>query len=627
MPDYDLPMREGPTGAVAGLASATPMKVNTEVPFQVKAPPPIDLFEDTLKAYKLADTQDKFKTDQVERLDKTQKIESAQRDQAILSAFTKAGHGLHTDADISIALQDVGDKLSPQTRENLEQQRDAFKENKAKTMEMMARLPPEMLAHLHDTSTAFWEQTRPLVDEANYLIKQNPNNEAQIRQDFTAKKAALFQKFRGQQDPFDSTKPLYDPALLDTVENAGLEASGEALKRTKLGVDFAKEVRANNLNTSTIEKNKAETELASARTDSVKKGKESNIAVLDADLKEGRITQSEHDAEVKKLTDTSGRGAAVDPKVIDNLAHEIVSLHRAPPSGFGQNTPTGLALSNRVYELDPGYDPTKWEEKLKARKDFGTGAIGNSIKSANTAVQHMSVLRDLSGALKNKETKKVNELFNYLGAEFGSEAPPSFEAAVGLVGDELANAVIGSKGAVSDREGIQQKFKSNAAPGQIEGVLDTYTKLMGGRIATNRDQYVRTHLGDEESFNQDFLNDDTRKALGIKLKESKTTGHEDFPKVTPAEQSARDNDAIPILQGELATKQEELKKATTEEDKHRIQQNIEELNREIARKGGAKTTKKDLPKTNSEGWVLHKDAKGNQAYVSPDGKQFKEVGQ
>jgi len=32
-----------------------------------------------------------------------------------------------------------------------------------------------------------------------------------------------------------------------------------------------------------------------------------------------------------------------------------------------------------------------------------------------------------------------------------------------------------------------------------------------------------------------------------------------------------------------------------------------------------------LPATNQQGWALHTDAKGNQAYVSPDGKQFQEV--
>ena len=31
------------------------------------------------------------------------------------------------------------------------------------------------------------------------------------------------------------------------------------------------------------------------------------------------------------------------------------------------------------------------------------------------------------------------------------------------------------------------------------------------------------------------------------------------------------------------------------------------------------------PLTNSKGWTLHTDAKGNQAYVSPDGKQFEEA--
>lgn len=32
-----------------------------------------------------------------------------------------------------------------------------------------------------------------------------------------------------------------------------------------------------------------------------------------------------------------------------------------------------------------------------------------------------------------------------------------------------------------------------------------------------------------------------------------------------------------------------------------------------------------VPPTNARGWALHKDAAGNQAYVSPDGKQFEEV--
>lgn len=35
-----------------------------------------------------------------------------------------------------------------------------------------------------------------------------------------------------------------------------------------------------------------------------------------------------------------------------------------------------------------------------------------------------------------------------------------------------------------------------------------------------------------------------------------------------------------------------------------------------------KVTPKVSPPTNAKGWVLHQDAKGNKAYVSPDGKQF-----
>lgn len=39
----------------------------------------------------------------------------------------------------------------------------------------------------------------------------------------------------------------------------------------------------------------------------------------------------------------------------------------------------------------------------------------------------------------------------------------------------------------------------------------------------------------------------------------------------------------------------------------------------------ANISKQTKPLTNNKGWTLHTDAKGNQAYVSPDGKQFEEA--
>lgn len=41
--------------------------------------------------------------------------------------------------------------------------------------------------------------------------------------------------------------------------------------------------------------------------------------------------------------------------------------------------------------------------------------------------------------------------------------------------------------------------------------------------------------------------------------------------------------------------------------------------------GSGDQGKSALPPRNPQGWVLHKDSAGNQAYVSPDGKQFQEV--
>lgn len=45
----------------------------------------------------------------------------------------------------------------------------------------------------------------------------------------------------------------------------------------------------------------------------------------------------------------------------------------------------------------------------------------------------------------------------------------------------------------------------------------------------------------------------------------------------------------------------------------------------INRINGGKQIAQSVPNVNAKGWVLHQDAKGNKAYVSPDGKQFEPV--
>jgi hypothetical protein len=50
-------------------------------------------------------------------------------------------------------------------------------------------------------------------------------------------------------------------------------------------------------------------------------------------------------------------------------------------------------------------------------------------------------------------------------------------------------------------------------------------------------------------------------------------------------------------------------------------QQVENEGKEGTNTGG----QTQIPSTNSKGWVLHTDANGNKAYVSPDGKQFEEI--
>lgn len=52
---------------------------------------------------------------------------------------------------------------------------------------------------------------------------------------------------------------------------------------------------------------------------------------------------------------------------------------------------------------------------------------------------------------------------------------------------------------------------------------------------------------------------------------------------------------------------------------------IRQINERYAEQPSSPATRRNVPQSNSRGWALHTDANGNQAYVSPDGRQFEEV--
>ena len=86
------------------------------------------------------------------------------------------------------------------------------------------------------------------------------------------------------------------------------------------------------------------------------------------------------------------------------------------------------------------------------------------MRSFDVGISHLNTLGGLADAMDNKDVKAVNSIANVIKEQFGVEAPSNFNTAKGIVGDEIVKAIVGSRGALGDREEAKKvlDFSKNA---------------------------------------------------------------------------------------------------------------------------------------------------------------------
>lgn len=192
-----------------------------------------------------------------------------------------------------------------------------------------------------------------------------------------------------------------------------------------------------------------------------------------------------------------------------NLLKNISEGRAAPPkpgSKFGEKLAEDLA---RAY---PDADTTQFATRQQAMKAFSSGTQGNTVRSLNVAIDHLGVLHDAALALHNGNTPLFNKLSQRFQKETGSPLPSNAKAIAGIVGDEVTKAVVGSAGALADREDIKSTLNTAGSPAQIMGITRSYISLMAGQAKGLQQQY------EQATGNKDFgrfLNHTTAKQLGI----------------------------------------------------------------------------------------------------------------
>lgn len=186
---------------------------------------------------------------------------------------------------------------------------------------------------------------------------------------------------------------------------------------------------------------------------------------------------------------------------MDANARAISTGQLPPISGYGLRSPGAAMIMARVLELNPYYSAKDYLVQSKAEKDFGTGKNGDKVRSFNVSIDHLSTLSELNDALKNGDVKQINRLGNAYADQFGGTAPGNFDAAKQIVADEIVKAITGAAGALGDRETASKTLDRAKSPEQLNGVINTYQKLMSGQLNGLRLQYqASTNKDDFDRF-------------------------------------------------------------------------------------------------------------------------------
>lgn len=234
-----------------------------------------------------------------------------------------------------------------------------------------------------------------------------------------------------------------------------------------------------------------------------------------------------------KMMMPSGQEA---PSKTGNLTGDTL-LQALPPSqanvvraiAEGRMTFSGLGLRGKerekmvslVNQYDPTYDEADAKSRYKAMSDFATGKNGNTVRSLNVSIDHLSTLQNAANALKNGNVQMFNQIGNAISAQMGQPAPTDFNATKKIVADEIVKGIVGSGGGVADREEAAKSIAAVNSPAQLAGVVNRYKDLLAGQLGGLKKQYKATTKRDD--FEDRFLTPEARQQLSSRNEPKKST--------------------------------------------------------------------------------------------------------
>ena len=185
--------------------------------------------------------------------------------------------------------------------------------------------------------------------------------------------------------------------------------------------------------------------------------------------------------QARQTYETSGRKPEQPIGETGTTLAQGIANYGIRPSAYLLRSREGQQIMDEVMRLNPTYDQTKYDARNKLRADFTSGKTGNNIDALNTAVDHLSTLKDLSSGLAQSDVQMVNAAVNKIRTSLGDPGVTNFKTAATAVESEVASLL--KKTGATDQEinAWRANFGADMSPRQLQGAVNTALKIMRGR--------------------------------------------------------------------------------------------------------------------------------------------------
>lgn len=126
---------------------------------------------------------------------------------------------------------------------------------------------------------------------------------------------------------------------------------------------------------------------------------------------------------------------------------------------------------------------------------FVAGKGGENIRTLNTAVSHLALLRQLSDALGNGDVRLWNGLRQSYARATGNPAPVDFDMLRDSLAGEMARVFTGVGATQQEIAEITGPISNSNSPAQLSGAIDTAQAAMNSRLTALKQQYAAGRQG------------------------------------------------------------------------------------------------------------------------------------